>query len=94
MAASLPQAHFTGCDLSALAIARATTAADLGLANVQLLQQDLRDLVDADGTFDYIVAQGAYSWVPEAVRDALLALAARRLASNGVMYVSYNTSMV
>ena len=92
MAASLPQAHFTGCDLSALAIARAIkAAADLGLANVQLLQQDLRDLVDADGTFDYIVAHGVYSWVPEAVRDALLALAARRLAPNGVMFVSYNT---
>ena len=92
MAASLPLAQFTGCDLSAQAIARATrAAADLGLANVTLLQQDLRDLVDADGTFDYIVAHGVYSWVPAPVRDALLALAARRLAQNGVMFVSYNT---
>lgn len=92
MAASLPEARFTGCDLSAQAIARATqAAADLGLANVTLLHQDLRELVGADGTFDYIVAHGVYSWVPAPVREALLALAARRLAPNGVMFVSYNT---
>ena len=41
--------YLTGCDLSAQAIARATqAAADLRLANVTLLQQDLRDLVDAE----------------------------------------------
>ncbi len=92
MAASLPQAQFTGCDLSPRAIARAAqAAADLGLANVTLLQQDLRELVGENGSFDYIVAHGVYSWVPEPVRDALLALAAQRLAPNGVMFVSYNT---
>ena len=92
MAAALPQAHFTGCDLSGQAIAAATrTATDLRHANVTLLQQDLRTLVEAPGTYDYIIAHGVYSWVPEPVRAALLALAARRLSADGVMYVSYNT---
>lgn len=92
MAASLPLAHFTGCDLSAQAIARATsTASELGIANVTLLQQDLRELDDGAATYDYIIAHGFYSWVPAPAREALLALAARRLAPNGVLFVSYNT---
>lgn len=92
MAVALPHAHFTGCDLSAQAIARAAgAAADLGLSNVTLLQQDLRELTDTSATYDYIIAHGVYSWVPAPVREALLALAERRLAPNGVMFVSYNT---
>jgi len=92
MAVALPDAHFTGCDLSGQSIAAATRAvAELGLRNVTLVQQDLRTLVDAPGTYDYIIAHGVYSWVPEPVREALLALAARRLSPQGVMFVSFNT---
>jgi len=91
MAAALPGARFTGCDLSARAIAtgRGTIAA-LGLANIALVLEDLAALSPAHGTFDYIIAHGLYSWVPPDVRDALFALARTRLAQNGVMYVSYN----
>lgn len=92
MAATLPHAQFTGCDLSGQAIAAATRAsADLGLTNVTLLQQDLRTLLEASDTFDYIIAHGVYSWVPEPVREALLTLAAERLSPHGLMYVSFNT---
>ena len=91
MAAALPHAQFVGCDLSGSAIADARRAAqELGLANVTFLQQDLATLTDDPGTFDYIIAHGVYSWVPAPVRDALLALAARRLARNGALFVSYN----
>lgn len=91
MAAALPRAQFVGCDLSGSAIADARRAADeLGLSNVTLLQRDLSTLTDDPDGFDYIIAHGVYSWVPAAVRDALLKLAAHRLSRNGVLFVSYN----
>jgi methyltransferase-like protein len=52
---------------------------------------DIRDFGEAFGTFNYIIAHGVYSWVPEDVRESLLALCARCLAPNGIAYVSYNT---
>jgi len=92
LAATLPEATFVGCDLAPRSVeAGNRMIADLGLTNVSLLLQDLRTLPDALGSFDYVIAHGVYSWVPAAVRDALFELAARRLAPNGVMYVSYNT---
>ncbi len=91
MAVSLPGATFVGCDLAARPIEAAReTVAQLGLPNVRFLQGDLAALPDDLGSFDYIVAHGVYSWVPAPVRDALFALAARRLAPNGILFVSYN----
>jgi SAM-dependent methyltransferase len=91
MAVSLPHARFVGCDLSARAIAAGRRTIDaLGLANVSLVDEDLVALAPGHGDFDFIVAHGVYSWVPPRVRDALFALAARRLAPNGVLYVSFN----
>jgi SAM-dependent methyltransferase len=91
MAATLPSARFVGCDLSsrALAAGRATIGA-LRLSNVELVEEDLRSLAPAHGDFDFIIAHGVYSWVPAEVRDGLLALAAARLAPNGLMFVSFN----
>jgi SAM-dependent methyltransferase len=92
MAVSLPEATFLGCDLAVRPIEAAREiVAQLELRNIRFLQADLSALGEDIGTFDYIVAHGVYSWVPAAVRDALFALAARHLASNGVMFVSYNT---
>lgn len=91
MAAALPDARFVGCDLSPPAIdAARRTVAELGLANVTLLEGDLRELPAELDQFDYIIAHGVYSWVPAPVREALFALASSRLAQNGVMFVSYN----
>lgn len=91
MAVTLPAARFVGCDLAGTAIAAGRAlVGELGLGNVDLVLGDLAHLDPALGDFDYIVAHGVYSWVPAPVRDALLSLAARRLARNGVMYVSYN----
>jgi len=92
LAATLPEATFVGCDLSPRSVETGSRMiADLGLANVSLLVQDLRTLPESFGSFDYVIAHGVYSWVPAAVRDALFELAARRLAPAGIMYVSYNT---
>ena len=67
----------------------------LGFANVRLRHGDILDLdPDSDpdlGEFDYIIAHGVYSWVPDPVRRHLLRLCRSLLAPHGVAYVSYNT---
>jgi hypothetical protein len=91
MAARMPGATFTGCDASALLMRRANDMArGLGLANVEFVEGDLREVAGSLGTFDYVIAHGFYSWVPADVRDAFLALAHGHLAPGGLVYVSYN----
>ena len=91
MAYSLPQSQFTGIDLAARPIAAGQEiVTQLGLNNIRLRQLDLMQIPAELGPFDFIIAHGLYSWVPEAVRDRLLALCGTLLADNGVAYVSYN----
>jgi methyltransferase-like protein/SAM-dependent methyltransferase len=91
IAYTLPGSKFVGIDLSARQIAEGRTVVEkLGLQNIELKHLDILD-VDADlGSFDYIVAHGVYTWVPEPVRDKLLQIYARHLAPQGVGYISYN----
>jgi SAM-dependent methyltransferase len=92
IAETLPHASFVGFDFAPRPIARARRmAADLGLANVRLLELDLRDLPGDLGTFDYVIAHGLYSWIPADVRAHVMPLIARHLAPRGVALVSYNT---
>jgi methyltransferase-like protein len=92
MAWRLPEARFVGIDLSApqiedgLAMVRR-----LGLGNVELRAADILALGAELGPFDYIIAHGVYSWVPDPVRTHLLALAGQLLSPGGLFYVSYNT---
>ena len=51
---------------------------------------DLCEIGAAMGEFDYIIAHGVYSWVPDPIRDGLLAVCRERLAPEGVAYISYN----
>jgi SAM-dependent methyltransferase len=93
MAYALPQATFTGFDLAALPIARGRQRIrDLGLTNLRLFQGDVLEVSAAldDGEYDFIIAHGVYAWVPEPVRDRLLALCATHLAANGIAFISYN----
>lgn len=92
MALDLPDASFVGIDLSAGQIesARALTTR-LAIGNVRFEAESLTTFAAAPGSFDYVICHGVYSWTPPPVREALLALCARVLASNGVAYVSYNT---
>lgn len=91
LAVAWPQAQFTGVDVAAGPLARGAAAVrDLGIANVRLLEMDLRAAGPALGTFDYILAHGLYSWVPPDVRTRLLAVCRERLAPAGVALVSYN----
>jgi SAM-dependent methyltransferase len=91
VAATLPNATFVGFDFAAAPIARAQSMArDVGLTNIRLLELDLRRLPADLGSFDYIIAHGLYSWIPEEVRAHVMPLIARHLAPNGVAFVSYN----
>ena len=89
-AVGLPDATFVGRDLSATAVERGNRLiAELGLRNACLHAADVTTWVPPH-PFDYAIAHGLYSWVPPAVRDAVLKLYANALAPAGVGYVSYN----
>jgi SAM-dependent methyltransferase len=91
MAFALPGSAFVGVDLAPSAIARANDEARaLGLANIEFHCADLLDWSPPGGAFDYVIAHGLISWVPDAVRLRVFELCRDRLAPRGVAYVSYN----
>jgi SAM-dependent methyltransferase len=92
MAFGLPNSQFTGIDLAPGTIARAQASIErLGLTNIRVHAMNLLDAGPDLGKFDYIIAHGVYSWVPDAVREKLFAVFRAHLNPNGVAYVSYNT---
>ena len=92
VAHALPQARCVGIDLAASGIKKGQAiASGLGVTNVELKQFDIMDVGQEFGKFDYIIAHGIYSWIPESVRDKLLAICKANLSENGVAYISYNT---
>ncbi len=92
MAFGLPGSRFAGIDLSARQIADGKLLAEaLGLKNIELQQQDILDLPDRAGEFDYIIAHGVYSWVPDAVQEKILRICGESLSPNGIAFISYNT---
>lgn len=92
LAYTFPESTFVGVDLSQTAVEHGgVLIGKLGLKNVELRVLDLMDFPADAGTFDYIIAHGVLSWVPEAVRQQMLEICARHLAPKGVAYISYNT---
>ena len=91
LAEDLPDAEILGIDLSATQVAMCNDAvATLGYKNIRFQQMDLMDVGADLGKFDYIIAHGMYSWVPDNVRDKLLSICCENLTDDGVVYVSYN----
>jgi SAM-dependent methyltransferase len=91
LAEQFPAARLVGIDLAESQIAEGRAIASaVGLGNVELHHLDLMQLDDRFGDFDYIIAHGLYSWVPEPVREGLLALIRARLAPAGIALVSHN----
>src|SRR5262249_26620757 len=91
MAFDLSESGFVGIDLAGSAISQGRELIKaLGLKNISLQQADLMDLSSELGKFDYIIAHGLFSWVPEVVRDRILAICRAHLAPEGVAYISYN----
>lgn len=91
MAFQYPGAHFIGIDLSQRAIEKARrSVGELGLTNIVFEQRDIMSIAAGFGQFDYIIAHGVYSWVPQPVRDRMMAIFGELLTPQGVAYVSFN----
>jgi cyclopropane fatty-acyl-phospholipid synthase-like methyltransferase len=92
MAFSLPGSQFVGIDRAEKPIEKGNaTIAALNLQNITLMNLDIDSLSHRLGRFDYVIAHGLYSWVPPEIRDRILAVCRLMLATQGVMYISYNT---
>ncbi len=92
MAMALPQATFVGLDLSRRQIEVGQAEVEqLGLQNLSLRHKDLLAFGEGEEPFDFVIAHGIYSWVPDSVRKKILEICSRLLSKNGVAYVSYNT---
>jgi len=89
---NLPNAHFVGVDLAENHIEDAKRgAAELNLENVEFYQMDVMEMSSEKfGQFDYVIAHGLFSWVPDFVQAKTLALYREFLTENGVGYISYN----
>lgn len=89
----LPESEFVGIDLSNVHIdAARQAAAELKLDNLSFACDDVMNFTrEQFGEFDYIIAHGLFSWVPDAVRTRVLEIYAECLAPQGVGYISYNT---
>jgi methyltransferase-like protein/2-polyprenyl-3-methyl-5-hydroxy-6-metoxy-1,4-benzoquinol methylase len=91
IAASYPNAQVVGLDISSRQIDLGKERiARLGLANIELQARSLTELCEADGSFDYIICHGVYSWIPEALREDLMRVVRERLAPCGLAVVSFN----
>lgn len=91
MAQLFPAAQFVGIDYSARQIAMAEEARTAaGLPNAKFLCKDITSAGDDIGKFDYILAHGVYSWVPDPVKEAILRISRENLKPDGVAYISYN----
>ncbi len=86
-----PDAWFAGVDLSAASIARARElAAIAGVENIEFHAVDLREYRPAGDGFDFIIAHGFLSWVPDDVKSALFAFCGRHLSASGICTISFN----
>jgi SAM-dependent methyltransferase len=93
MAYNLPDCEFVGIDLAPTAIERGRAdVARLGLKNVRLEALDLMQFPQDAGQFDYIISHGLFSWVPDFVREKILAVYAAHLAPHGVGFISFNAN--
>lgn len=92
LAFNLSDSEFIGIDLAHNHIYEANKNADeLQLQNIKFYQEDvLKITTDSFGTFDYIIAHGLFSWVPDFVREKILKIYDELLNPNGVGFISYN----
>ncbi len=91
LALALPKSAFLGVDLSLEQIRTGQRLqAELAIANLEFRHASILDIDETYGTFDYILCHGVYSWVAPPVQDKILEICRRRLAPDGVAYVSYN----
>ncbi len=89
---TLPNATFKGVDIAVNHIESGNRLiADIGLKNIKLEQADVTKLEKSFGEFDFIIAHGFISWIPDFVREKVFEICSQNLSENGVAYISYNT---
>lgn len=96
LAAANPDAEFVGVDFMSDHIAHSQkVAAAAGLTNVRFVEADFLDLAQAwpadFGTFDYVTLHGIYTWVTDALREAVVDCLAHSTHAGSLVYVGYNT---
>lgn len=92
LAVRFPEAQFVGVDLSQGQVAEGQERiAALGLKNIEIRFGDITTVDFGEASFDYLVAHGVFSWIPEEAQDAMFAIARRSLVPGGLAYISYNT---
>jgi protein-L-isoaspartate O-methyltransferase len=86
-----PGSECIGIDLAASSIqAAGSRALAAGLENVVFQVADLRSFQPQGGPFNFIIAHGFFSWVPDEVKAALLVFCRENLAKNGIATISFN----
>lgn len=91
LAERFQQAYCIGVDLSKEQIASGKAILQgLGLKNIELVCGDFQSLDLPLHAFDYIIAHGLFSWIPESLQIPLLQTLKRYLAPNGLAHVSFN----
>ena len=83
-------AKVVGIDLSGEQIRRGQEIVkEMGLTNLDLIHGDICEFKSYE-KFDYIIAHGVFSWVPDFVKEAILKVVRENLSANGVAFISYN----
>jgi len=86
-----PAARFTGIDFSGREIRQATElAGEAGLANAVFHECPLDAFAAEDAPYDYIIAHGFFSWVPDEVKARLFSFCRDHLSANGLAVISFN----
>jgi len=92
LAALNPSSEFHACDINPAHIEHAERLCRAaGLTNVRFHLLSIEQMLASDlPSFDFIVAHGLYSWVPDPVRAQIRDFARTRLESGGLLFLSYN----
>lgn len=87
-----PGARCVGLDVSAKAIHRARSRAKrAGLGNARFCEARLSEF-EPDAPFDFIIAHGFFSWVPDEVKVGLMDFIGKSLTPGGTAVVSFNVA--
>src|SRR5215470_15203477 len=91
-AGAFPQGEFHACDFNPEHIEGGRRyASALGLNNIEFHESSFEQLLEKQlPQFDFIVLHGVYSWVSAESRAAVRRIVKEKLASGGLVYISYN----
>jgi len=93
LASRWPESRCTGVDVSHEAIRRAgDLAAEAEIGNASFHVASLLDFEPIDGPYDFIIAHGFFSWVPDEVKAALFGFCERHLSHQGIAVISFNVA--